>query len=1628
MLSSSSESSPAVLHLPGENANTSTVASVHPIQYSQAGSKQNNWTHVQPNCSVIEGVMVSDNPLTYTKHSSTGGSMQSHMPVLVNSSLQTSTRLHDYIPLIDNGPPPLFPISAPPVISVHSYVSGTDLAAIDMPPDITSDTYTDTTSKQTFLDNGSQPTNENVDLYDAGETEEIDDIRRQMEELDREIVRKQNEQEEMRRKKLELLQKAKQAKSLSESKQSSTSSNISKKALEKVKKEDKSADDDVQEKPEVMCKQEEDLDALTLDIENEDKVIESYNNAEKLSNDQEPEEVATSVIIKTEHEEEFVKTDENKMGTNESDLDDVLDLSPMKTSGQTYTSLYNNSGTQKDKETDKVAQNCDKEILNQNMYSLDTCDNLSGTKYDLASNSDSSSIDIDIAGTSMQGSESTMVDTGVALDNTDSVEGKQSKVKVDIDLEHQVIECESNSFSLACLDSNQSNEGKVRIASVELVVCEPSRAQDISKSTEGLLDLSYSMKDNPFENKNETDSGYNQNTAQSETKIMFEDDSDDDENKLVIDLTNETENTHHKQPVLEEVQTFTKEHGETYTSSSSSNTPGECKLRDTGERAQNVTYDYEQSKDEADEPEKAQDLTNESLKPQSTKSAHFSNERTIDNETEDITNLDGDKTNKTLQELQNEAIRKIQEKEKEILKQIQKERKLLEGKQKVHQSKDVSDNQLQAESVTNQKRNVNNKNTARPQRNSLHTDSTEIKRAHTKSPARKAPRIMKHKRAHLQNVSTKAILIQMEKEVRQVPSYIQQSCPFLNKDIEVEDNMKDKNKLAKQSCLNIQPAHNQKPFGIAGQLIVQNKRKRSKSSTKSALASPMFLSLPNTPSTSPTKSISGLGPENKRSRSSLASTELTGYIDTSANNHENVPNSPFRAHRPFMSALGINNISTTRYMPPPTYENVQVSSDCRNEIMDLTTYSDPAGVVDMEKKIQLELNEAIARRQSLELEFAARSDNKLPLELEPPAKPKDRRRLRAISPKEIERRTIHGIRRRQKLRAGCFNNDNEMGAEMTDNLAVQNGGNVQRRSRTKKTRLRADSGQQLKKNHSQTLTSLPIPQTASTLQAVPHQMHQHIQRREQLYPQPQLMPLPHFQQFAQLPVQPLDPKQQFYNVLQNQQQMLDEGQSHQQNQTVSHQRQLSLQPQLFENQNQGQGQPYQQVMTMPSTQQHPRQLQLNERPQEQAKLKNIQMLPHEQLQRQSQFLHGQQQLLQLSTFLHGQQQMHKGQPQQNKRPLSPQGQYQHLSGKPQYNDSNQRLPGQQQPHFLPPSSQGQPTRMLQVDVGQQQQQQHAPLGPQSQQPYMPQVDVVHLQQQQQQHIQLAPQGQVQRQPPRMPLTDIGQPQQQQQQQHVPLAPQGQVQRQPPRMPQIDVGQPEQQQLHIPLAPQGQIQIQHQSMGPQKQQLHVPLVPQGQPQRQQQVHGNQYHLQGQLQQYSMIPSPQGQQHHQRTPPTSLGQPQQYLTPFPEQRKRAQSPQQFMTQSSIGQFIQTKSPHEALSYLPQGQFQQQIPVQPSQGQQFHQVPESPHQLQLPSQYQSLAPSSQLQSQNYREQLQQPRLQLSSQTQSPRWPHVLPQGQSQAQQLQQQTTQVHVYNPAFKSGLSPLNQVGQFPNPCK
>ena len=306
--------------------------------------------------------------------------------------------------------------------------------------------------------------------------------------------------------------------------------------------------------------------------------------------------------------------------------------------------------------------------------------------------------------------------------------------------------------------------------------------------------------------------------------------------------------------------------------------------------------------------------------------------------------------NKTLKELQQEAIRQLQMKEKQKL-NMQKSSLLMPRDSTVDNIGHMFE---------------------RTEHIVKHIDKNspiKIPAAHQLSePPRKKPKHAHPKPAHAQKTHTRHLLRTLMKSGKvKVPHFIQNSCPFIQRTKECEMSPREIiMPLPKVwESKSPRPAHSQRPFGIAGQLIVRSearKRKRNISETHSPKQS---YSLPNTPS----KLIS----PSANPRAVSASADLGGdhfgedtsihlnvdmAIPHSNSSQQRLSVSPYRAHR-----MPNENLNVTDSFKPQYNETIPPLFNHHQTVISSTAQPLGEPSIEVEKAIQQELTNALAKRQ-----------------------------------------------------------------------------------------------------------------------------------------------------------------------------------------------------------------------------------------------------------------------------------------------------------------------------------------------------------------------------------------------------------------------------------------------------------------------------------------------------------------------------------------------------------------------------------------------------------------------------------------------------------------------------------------
>lgn len=250
----------------------------------------------------------------------------------------------------------------------------------------------------------------------------------------------------------------------------------------------------------------------------------------------------------------------------------------------------------------------------------------------------------------------------------------------------------------------------------------------------------------------------------------------------------------------------------------------------------------------------------------------------------------------------------------------------------------------------------------------------EIPFAHTKPKPEKLPKGAKPLPAHNNNqvVSLKTLIKKLNRTIVAIPSQIIQSCPYQKKSLQYNwsPSPRDtyKTRLARRESPVPPPAHGQKPFGIAGKLIIPAGRfSRKRASTE-------FREMPF--------GTSGTDFKSSHNRQGSVSPTSSSAVYKKTENQSPVITilPPIRAHIHLDG--NADTVTVTNVQKPSTflgYPKLPVTSinSCIEDVVDLTIdepvnegdkdmFNRAVHLDDAEKQIQKELSKAVAKRQKLD--------------------------------------------------------------------------------------------------------------------------------------------------------------------------------------------------------------------------------------------------------------------------------------------------------------------------------------------------------------------------------------------------------------------------------------------------------------------------------------------------------------------------------------------------------------------------------------------------------------------------------------------------------------------------------------
>lgn len=252
----------------------------------------------------------------------------------------------------------------------------------------------------------------------------------------------------------------------------------------------------------------------------------------------------------------------------------------------------------------------------------------------------------------------------------------------------------------------------------------------------------------------------------------------------------------------------------------------------------------------------------------------------------------------------------------------------------------------------------------------------EIPLAHTKPKLEKIPKGAKPLPAHNNNqiISLKSIIKKMNRTIYQVPSQIQQSGPYFKKALQYNwsPSPKDtyRSKMARRETPLPLRAHNQKPFGIAGKLIVPAGR-FIRNASRSGGTKGLAYGHTKAPST-PTDGKPGI--DFQQSVSPEDRPECTSYDKRSNQSPGRPILPPVRAHVQLDG--NADTVTVTNIQKPSVflgYAKIPATKAVTStpNVVDLTgedknMFNRDVDLDEAEKQIQQELSKAIAKRQKLD--------------------------------------------------------------------------------------------------------------------------------------------------------------------------------------------------------------------------------------------------------------------------------------------------------------------------------------------------------------------------------------------------------------------------------------------------------------------------------------------------------------------------------------------------------------------------------------------------------------------------------------------------------------------------------------
>ncbi|XP_052797419.1 uncharacterized protein LOC128229674 isoform X2 [Mya arenaria] len=332
--------------------------------------------------------------------------------------------------------------------------------------------------------------------------------------------------------------------------------------------------------------------------------------------------------------------------------------------------------------------------------------------------------------------------------------------------------------------------------------------------------------------------------------------------------------------------------------------------------------------------------------------------------------------NKSLKELQEEAIRQMQQRKNQMGIPVDSDSLTVEDLKK----SPYGNNGLRKQSFCQDVQRLSGrKRSSEVMSHTKDQRTREIPEAHCPlSPPRNRPKNAKAEPAHIQVTDTRKLLKCLNKCSKcSVPPAIEQSCPLIRRKRECFLSPKEilQPNPKKWEQRQPKPAHSQRPFGIAGQLIVQTvKQTRKRTLSRDVQTSPNSYSLPNTP-TSLDHSTS------RRTTSASAELDSSYVVEqisppysgshsdvNTSNSHREFVHSPIRAHRDFNEQLTRTGVlRPPGYVPSSNLPHMHQTNNSGGYNLSTKSQTDKnESSCDMEKAVQQELTVALAKRQKMD--------------------------------------------------------------------------------------------------------------------------------------------------------------------------------------------------------------------------------------------------------------------------------------------------------------------------------------------------------------------------------------------------------------------------------------------------------------------------------------------------------------------------------------------------------------------------------------------------------------------------------------------------------------------------------------